>query len=187
MRSFWKNDWGKSWRHCRCRGATWLANTKVCGFTPLDNDMVLPSTKRVWLKSNGEMVTKHNIPPFYVVAKASDKKPVGSWLWSSGKIKTFQLRDFHAIDPSIDMSLITEPHIRIRHGGELTSLQTWKTGCSFLASNVSRGNSWNFWGAVRTIYQKTEEYYICLGAGIIAVWLFLFCRSNYSHSSVDLT
>ena len=117
----------------------------------------------------GEMVTKHNIPPFYVVAKASDKNQLVVGFGAVARSGTFQLRDFHAIDPSIDMSLITEPHIRIRHGGELLACKLEKLDAASWQVTLAEAIPGISEGQFGTIYQKTDEYYICLGAGIIAV------------------
>ncbi len=115
----------------------------------------------------GEMVTKHNIPPFYVIAKRAEKNQLVVGFGEVARSNQFFLEKMHLIDPSVDLSTLENPLIRIRHGGELLACKlekldtSWKVTLNTAVQGISEGQ----FGAVHTsLGNKT----LCLGGGAIS-------------------
>ena len=114
----------------------------------------------------GEMVTKHNIPPFYVIAKNSETNQLVVGFGEVAKSKQFFLADFHLIDPRVDLLTIENPLIRIRHGGELLNCQlekvdqTWHVTLESAFQGISEGQ-------FGVIYFINDHHQVCLGGGTI--------------------
>ncbi len=116
----------------------------------------------------GEMVTKHNIPPFYVIAKNSETNQLVVGFGEVARSKQFFLEDTHLIDSSVDLATIKNPLIRIRHGGELLKCKlnkvdkNWQVTLNSAIQGISEGQ-------FGTIYWKKANQVICLGGGKIVI------------------
>lgn len=114
----------------------------------------------------GEMVTKHNIPPFYVIAKNVQLNQLVVGFGEVARSNTFLLEDLHLIDTNIDLTTIKNPLIRIRHGGELLDCQIekndkkWRVTLNSAIQGISEGQ-------FGVIYFKNDRHQVCLGGGTI--------------------
>ncbi len=74
-------------------------------------------------QDDGSSINKHNIPPFYVIAKIPEKNQLVVGFGSETYKQTFKVADLHLIQPS-DWTLLSESQnllVRIRHTGQLIS------------------------------------------------------------------
>lgn len=116
----------------------------------------------------GEIVTKHNIPPFYVIAKNSEKNQLVVGFGEVAKSSQFFLKDLHLIDSAVDLTSVNKPFIRIRHGGELLSCKlkkvdhTWRVTLNTAIQGISEGQ-------FGVIYVKNEHLQVCLGGGMMSL------------------
>ena len=116
----------------------------------------------------GEMVTKHNIPPFYVIGKKSETNQLVVGFGEVARSKQFFLEELHLIDLSVDLSAVENPLIRIRHGGELLNCKLekvdhyWQVTLNSAIQGISEGQ----FGAI--CWKKANQV-ICLGGGKIVI------------------
>jgi tRNA-specific 2-thiouridylase len=116
----------------------------------------------------GEMVTKHNIPPFYVIGKNSEKNQLVVGFGEEAKLNQFFLADMRSIDPNLDLLTIENPLIRIRHGGKLLRCklekvdEKWQVTLDSAIQGISEGQ-------FGVLYQELQDNIFCLGGGIIGL------------------
>lgn len=127
-------------------------------------------------QSDGSVITKHNIPPFYVIAKNPELNQLVVGFGSETMRDSFEVADSDWIgDPLESEKLMIEAmrnellSVRIRHTGQLlpctvTKLTDarWSIQLSEPARGIAAGQS-----AVFYITQPLENIIICLGGGII--------------------
>ena len=116
----------------------------------------------------GELVTKHNIPPFYVIAKKADNNQLVVGFGEVARSKQFFLEDIHLIDSTEDLAIIKSPLIRIRHGGELLDCKLEKVKRDWQVT-LNSGIQGISEGQFGVIYKKVKENIICLGGGKIKI------------------
>lgn len=115
----------------------------------------------------GELVTKHNIPPFYVIAKNIQRNQLVVGFGEVARSNQFFLEDVHLIDSGVDLATIHNSLIRIRHGGELLDCQVspamdrLQVIINVAIAGISKGQ-------FGTLYQQIGNIIVCLGAGIIS-------------------
>lgn len=117
---------------------------------------------------SGEMITKHNIPPFYVIAKDAEKNQLVVGFGEQAMRDTFQLTDVHLIDPSCDPSKVNNLAVRIRHGGALLPCQVKQT-TNTLQVNLEQPIPGISEGQFGTMYYQTADSTVCIGAGVIVL------------------
>ncbi len=116
----------------------------------------------------GEMVTKQNIPPFYVIGKNSRNNHLVVGFGEDAKSNQFFLEEMHSINPNLDLSTIENPLIRIRHGGELLPCklekvdEKWRVTLDSAIQGISEGQ-------FGVLYQELQDNVFCLGGGIIGL------------------
>lgn len=116
----------------------------------------------------GELVTKHNIPPFYVIKKDIEKNQLVVGFGEVARSKQFFLENIHLIDPSVSLSTVNNPLIRIRHGGELLNCNlekvdhSWQVTFNSSIQGISEGQ-------FGVIYSSITKSVICYGSGTISV------------------
>lgn len=115
---------------------------------------------------SGELVTKHNIPPFYVIAKKPEVNHLVVGFGEVARSNTFLLDDLHLIDSNVDLTTITNPLIRIRHGGELLDCKlvkvdhSWQVTLGHTIQGISEGQ-------FGVIYDQKKNIQVCLGGAAI--------------------
>lgn len=117
---------------------------------------------------SGEMITKHNIPPFYVIAKDAEKNQLVVGFGEQAMRDTFSLTDFHAIDPNLDLEKAGELSIRIRHGGALLPCHIHQTN-NVVEVTIDSPIPGISEGQFGVVYTKTLDYQLCHGIGTISV------------------
>lgn len=121
----------------------------------------------------GELVTKHHIPPFYVVDKIPATNQLVVGFGAEATTQQFRLESVHLIDPTTDINQIKKPLIRIRHGGELlpcTIVKIDKTICSIHLTKPITGISPGQFGVIYTpTSAKDQEIITCSAVGTISL------------------
>lgn len=122
-------------------------------------------------KSDGSVITKHHIPPFYVVAKDVSNNRLVVGFGEETLTNTFAVESISWINqkPNFDEQLM----VRIRHTGDLLKVKSisGKDGRLIVklqtpARGVSPGQSAVF-------YQSAKESKLCLGGGTLSSELAL--------------
>jgi tRNA-specific 2-thiouridylase len=119
--------------------------------------------KTVVEQADGTTIEKHNIPPFYVVAKNADRNQLIVGFGQDVYTAEFHLEDVHWINqpPNHDQVLV-----RIRHTGQLlpatvdSSNDSWHLKLAESARGVAPGQA-------AVLYQQDAGQTICLGGGVI--------------------
>lgn len=113
-------------------------------------------------QSDGTTINRHNIPPFYVIAKKPETNQLVVGFGAETYQREFEIQDIHWISelPSSDQQL----WVRIRHTGQLhpATLVGSKVTLTEPIQGLAAGQSAVFY----TIGPASE--YFCLGGGIIA-------------------
>lgn len=113
--------------------------------------------------TQGESVTKHNIPPFYVIEKKPQTNQLVVGFGSETYRKHFSVSDIYWIgDPP--QTSDTTLQVRIRHTGDLLHCTLHENHVTLLdaAKGIAEGQSAVF-------YQQVNNETLCLGGGIIAL------------------
>lgn len=126
------------------------------GFT-IDQTTVVKNT-------DGSTITKHNIPPFYVIAKNPEKNQLVVGFGSETLRDTFDVRDLHWITREPTESESQKLLVRIRHTGTLET-------CTLSGSTVQLGSAIKgiAEGQSAVFYLKTKTGTHCLGGGVISL------------------
>lgn len=120
----------------------------------------------------GELVTKHNIPPFYVIGKNSRHNQLIVGFGAETTQDYFTLSHFNWLaSPPISEKLGTV-HLRLRHGGDLlpchVDLNFQSEKLSIALKQALPGISPGQFGVLYQILEEGEvRETICLGGGII--------------------
>lgn len=116
--------------------------------------------------ADGSEITKHNIPPFYVIAKKPTENQLVVGFGTETLQDSFQLTDPHWL---VEETLIPKKlHVRIRHTGELLVCALTKKGASWLVKlavptkGIAEGQSAVF-------YFDDSETTFCFGGGVITL------------------
>lgn len=131
--------------------------------------------KTVIEKGDGTTLTKHNIPPFYVISKNAKKNQLVVGFGAETLNDQFNLEDVHFINyinhqtpACAGRSAINHLFIRIRHTGDLLPAQLtskndqWSVKLDQAVKGIAEGQSAVF-------YQQQDEELICLGGGVISL------------------
>lgn len=121
----------------------------------------------------GELITKHHIPPFYVVEKVPAANQLVVGFGAEATTQQFRLESVHLIDPATDINQIKKPFIRIRHGGELLACQFRQVSESTLQVTLAQpitGISPGQFGVIYTpTSAKDQEIITCSAVGTISL------------------
>jgi len=124
------------------------------------------NAKTIIKQDDGTTISKHNIPPFYVIRKNPENNQLVVGFGHETLSDSFKVQDIHWIvegnDKLAQDSL--ELYVRIRHTGDLIKCELDNTKVK-LAKNtkgIAEGQSAVF-------YKKIDNLTICLGGGIISI------------------
>jgi tRNA-specific 2-thiouridylase len=123
-------------------------------------------------QSNGSLVDKHNIPPFYVIRKNPEQNELVVGFGEETLQESFALNDRHWIDPNTnEEDLMDKPHlfVRIRHTGQLWPCVLKKLPSGSLAVQLATPIQGLAEGQSGVVYQARERDFECLGGGIITI------------------
>lgn len=115
-------------------------------------------------KSDGTVINKHNIPPFYVIKKLPKTNQLMVGFGAETYFEEFNVRDIHWISGHAPHS--TKVLIRIRHTGKLIPGQLVtiegesKVNLDEPTQGIAEGQSAVF-------YQQVNNQLVCLGGGVI--------------------
>lgn len=117
--------------------------------------------------ADGSEITKHNIPPFYVIAKNSQKNQLVVGFGSETlRDKFFVEKPHWLVDGNlIDRDLL----VRIRHTGELLPCKITFIASKILKIKLDTPVKGIAEGQSAVFYQITGKENICLGGGIISI------------------
>lgn len=118
--------------------------------------------------SDGSQVTKHNIPPFYVIAKNADKNQLVVGFGSETFRQDFEISNIHWIsEGNQELASKGETFVRIRHTGELfpcqVSINSENNEASIILAEPAKGIAE---GQSAVLYSSDN---ICLGGGVISL------------------
>ena len=113
-------------------------------------------------KKDGSTVTKHNIPPFYVIAKHPEKNQLVVGFGAETLTTTFTIHSLHWITRPPTPAEHSKLLVRIRHTGELLActLENNRVTLAEPTKGIAEGQSAVF-------YLPTEHGTLCLGGGSI--------------------
>lgn len=120
-------------------------------------------------ESDGRLIEKDNIPPFYVIKKIPEKNQLMVGFGAETYLQSFKVAALHWLEPELASSKSTELkniQIRIRHTGKLipgTFTYESETGVVYLdepTQGIAEGQSAVF-------YQQKGTELICLGGAVI--------------------
>lgn len=114
--------------------------------------------------TDGTSVTKHNIPPFYVIAKKPQSNQLVVGFGSETLTQSFSVSNLHWITRAPSVAESQNVLVRIRHTGELLTctLQDNKVQLASATKGVAEGQSAVF-------YLQKPEGTLCLGGGVITL------------------
>lgn len=128
-------------------------------------------------QSDGSTISKHNIPPFYVIGKKIKQNQLVVGFGQKTEQSIFKISNPHWINP-YSKNQIQNPHllVRIRHTGTLLPCQlkcqsktTWQVELKKTAKGVAAGQYAVFYlPTVQTRFTNQNKQYICLGGGMIS-------------------
>jgi len=114
-------------------------------------------------ESDGKIVNKHIIPPFYVIKKRADKNQLMVGFGAETYQDNFTVRDLHFINGEV--SSLENCLVRIRHTGKLIegsfNAKTNRVLLKEAIQGIAEGQSVVF-------YQEKNEYLCCLGGGVVS-------------------
>jgi tRNA-uridine 2-sulfurtransferase len=116
-------------------------------------------------QSDGTMIDKHNIPPFYVIKKIPEKNQLVVGFGAEAFGKTFAVSDIHWINPESKFTVnSTQLFVRIRHTGQLypCSLENQTVTVEEPIQGIAEGQSAVFYRQI-----EDQKSYLCLGGGVI--------------------
>lgn len=116
----------------------------------------------------GETLTKHNIPPFYVIGKNVKENQLVVGFGAQTQQHLFEITDLHLIDPQQKLEYLADLYVRIRHTGELLSCQITQISDRQYSVALEKSISGIAPGQSAVLYQKTGDLTICLGGGVIS-------------------
>lgn len=115
----------------------------------------------------GETLTKHNIPPFYVIGKKVKNNQLIVGFGAQTQQSQFEITNLHLIDPKQNFTKLSHLYIRIRHTGELLSCQVTQISAQQYSVTLKKSISGIAPGQSAVLYQKIDNLTLCLGGGII--------------------
>lgn len=122
---------------------------------------------RIVKTKTGETLTKHNIPPLYVIGKNIKKNQLVVGFGAQTQQSQFKITDLHLIDPKQKLGNLTNLFVRIRHTGELLSCRLTQTSAQQYSVVLEKTITGIAPGQSAVLYQKTGDLTICLGGGVI--------------------
>lgn len=127
------------------------------GFS-VDHSTILTNDK-------GEKITKHNIPPFYVIEKKPESNQLVVGFGTETLKRIFTVRNVHWISGSEPTEqLLSNLLIRIRHTGELMEGTLTTANNQVVLKEPTKGIAA---GQSAVFYNQKNTNTICLGGGII--------------------
>ncbi len=114
--------------------------------------------------ADGTEITKHNIPPFYVIAKNAQKNQLVVGFGSETLCDSFEVNNIHWITRQPTAIEKTQLKVRIRHTGALEPCQLSNTTVTL--ANAIKGIAE---GQSAVFYLETASGTHCLGGGIISL------------------
>jgi len=129
-------------------------------------------------QSDGSSVNRHNIPPFYVIAKKPTSNQLVVGFGAETFCADFKVRDFHSLaNPTVGITDATlgdldQLEVRIRHTGELIPCKLTVNSNAELAVTLSHPVKGVAEGQSAVFYRASEgnpEVQICLGGGVISL------------------
>lgn len=118
-------------------------------------------------QSDGSTINKHNIPPFYVIAKKPEGNQLVVGFGSETYQQKFKVTDLHMTSRSVqELELNTTLFVRIRHTGQLHPCRI-KDGLVTLEhpiQGLAEGQSAVFY----TLLPGSNDQYECWGGGVIS-------------------
>jgi tRNA-specific 2-thiouridylase len=126
--------------------------------------------KTVQRLATGEEIDKHNVPPFYVIAKRAKTNELMVGFGAQTYTQDFTVVDLHWIDKLTAAHTATELLVRIRHTGELLP-------ATLIPGKDSKPATVHLHQAVQGVaegqsavfYQGHADQTICLGGGVISM------------------
>lgn len=114
--------------------------------------------------AEGNSVTKHNIPPFYVIAKNAERNQLIVGFGSETLSDSFSVKEIHWISREPTPTEEKNLRVRIRHTGELLpcTLHDGVVTLQKATKGIAEGQSAVF-------YLTTADTTYCLGGGVISV------------------
>ena len=131
------------------------------GFTVFPTQIIKTKT--------GETLTKHNIPPFYVIGKKVKENQLVVGFGAQTQQHQFEITDLHMIDPKQQLENISNLFVRIRHTGELLDCKVTPTSDQQYSATLETAISGIAPGQSAVLYQKINNVTLCLGGGIITI------------------
>ncbi len=127
-------------------------------------------------QANGEVVNRHNVPPFYVISKNSAKNQLIVGFGSETLTNTFLIESTHWLAA---MDQTRQLFVRIRHTGELIpcTLDNSRVELNKAIRGVAEGQAAVFYQR----HSSQHEGFICLGGGVISFTKHDVERYTSSH------
>lgn len=115
--------------------------------------------------TDGTLVTKHNIPPFYVISKNQEKNQLVVGFGQETFRSSFSVESLHWINQGNE-ALAQEPglNVRIRHTGELLDCHFDSQKAEVSLQNATKGIAE---GQSAIFYKQIGKEFLCLGGGVI--------------------
>ncbi|MCA9369799.1 tRNA 2-thiouridine(34) synthase MnmA [Candidatus Woesebacteria bacterium] len=118
-------------------------------------------------QSSGEVLTKHNIPPFYVIAKKPDTNQLVVGFGADTLRSTFVVHNIHWIhSPVKDQATL---YVRIRHTGKLLTCSVTFQEDNGVKVALASGVQGVAEGQYAVLYQKQASDMLCLGGGAMSM------------------
>ncbi len=123
-------------------------------------------------RANHHIISRHNIPPFYVIAKKPATNQLVVGFGAETAQTSFMINQPHWINPQTGLQLVTTAssnhslYVRVRHTGQLLActITTQATGLIVKLSAPTRGLAD---GQAAVFYTQLDEHLCCLGGGEI--------------------
>ncbi len=118
--------------------------------------------------ADGRIITKHNIPPFYVVAKKPSTNQLVVGFGPQTLRTKFFVTNLHVINPKLaPIEQLKNLKVRIRHTGELLDcrLQTEKNKLKVILAKSARGIAA---GQAAVFYAEVSDQTVVVGGGTIS-------------------
>lgn len=117
-------------------------------------------------QSDGSIVEKENIPPFYVIKKLPDTNQLMVGFGADTYFSTFEITQPYSIHPETDFAQL-QLQVRIRHTGKLLPCTASVLDDNALQINLSEPTQGIAEGQSAVLYSPVDGRLICHGGGVI--------------------